>query len=86
MCRLVHPLLHPFQHRFAEQRNLPIDVAGKGNELGRRERRWSAGIAGTGRSTISSNKRRCSSISTKEVDGSPRAEWDSIASHLSCEC
>jgi len=38
MRRLVHLVLHPFQHRFAKQGYLPLDVAGKGNELGRRER------------------------------------------------
>jgi hypothetical protein len=35
---LMHPLLHPLQHCFAEQGNLPLDITSKGNELGRRER------------------------------------------------
>jgi hypothetical protein len=76
---LVHPLFHPFQHRFAEHRNLPLTspvramslVAASGAVW-----RWSAGIAWTGRSAISSNKWRCSSVRTKDMDRPPRAERD----------
>ena len=39
---LVHNVLHPLQHRFTDQGNLPLNIAGKGNKLPRRERRCMA--------------------------------------------